>query len=240
MRYFLLLLICTNTMAAVSYEEYRFLETVMQKAFLELRPSEDHFLEVNKPPAPSMKDYWWNIDNVHASYSGYEDEGKRFHHIFLFGGFVRMPDMTLDSLAITACHELGHGIGGAPFKQSGSSMEGQSDYYATKECLKVVYKYIPQKFSIEEMALVIDPAAKELCDNQSDDLNHCYRAMIALESDISFYRYLGEEVSFSQRAQEVATELNDENTFYPSAQCRFDTSINGLLEKERPACWYIK
>lgn len=227
----LLTLLSLNIQASVNFEQFRQLTQAIHMAFEELKPDSSHSLSINQKVG-DLENYWWDLDIVHASYSGVEMDGQHAHNIFLFGGFARLEGMTVDGLAVTACHELGHGIGGAPFKETGKSMEGQADYFATKTCLPVLFKYLEQ--TIENS---YDPYIIEFCKNHND-VNYCKRAMTALESDISFFSYLGEETSFEERSVEIATELNESATYYPSAQCRLDTSMNGVLGLDRPICWF--
>jgi hypothetical protein len=57
-----------------------------------------------------------------------------------YGGLARFPGMTTEGYAAVACHELGHHMGGAPLypSQDWASDEGESDYWATKECMKAL------------------------------------------------------------------------------------------------------
>jgi len=56
-------------------------------------------------------------------------------------GMVNHPEMQTEILDLFMCHELGHLLGGDPKlirpnnRKSWSSVEGQADYYATKECM---------------------------------------------------------------------------------------------------------
>jgi hypothetical protein len=157
------------------------------------------------------------------------------HNIFLFGGFIRLPGMTIDGLALTACHEIAHGIGGSPFKLSGTSSEGQADYYASKVCLPVVFKYLRDK-NIRSQNNHIH----QLCEKSELALDDCLRLMSAIEVDIIFFRHLGTETSISNRSPLQAEVLDRSDTFYPTPQCRLDTMVNGVLGFERPECWYPK
>lgn len=60
-------------------------------------------------------------------------------HIDAFGGLARYPGMTKNAFITVLCHELGHHIGGAPRYSRNTdwaSTEGQSDYFATLQCMK--------------------------------------------------------------------------------------------------------
>ncbi len=60
-----------------------------------------------------------------------------------YGGLARYPGMnTVQAYAAVACHELGHHMGGRPvysgFGNRWASVEGESDYWALKECMREV------------------------------------------------------------------------------------------------------
>jgi len=228
--------------AAVSYEEYLSIKKALYLAYEELKPNNNEVLSINTPIPGLDENYWWDIDMVHASYVRVEAEDslKVTHNIYLMGGFARLEGMTPDGLALTACHEIGHGIGGPPKKKPSayddvaSTSEGQSDYFAAKTCLPVVLKYLEQTREVMENEFV-----SNLCEKQNHyDQMSCMRYFTALESDIYFFSTYAGEVSFEEYSTEVALELNDAVDFYPSAQCRLDTMIHGILKLERPECWY--
>lgn len=226
-KFILLLLLSINVSASVSFEEFVNLKDALYKAFEELNPDSENILTINLT-YNMPENYWWSLDAVHASYTRSDNS----HNIFLFGGFSRLGGMSLDGLAVTACHEIGHGIGNAPFKESGVSMEGQADYYATKTCLPVVFKYLEQTVDTTKSDFNL-----ELC-KQSDDFDYCMRALTALESNIFFFETLGDITYFDTPSTDIAIELDYSPSYYPSAQCRIDTSLNGVLKLERPSCWY--
>lgn len=56
-----------------------------------------------------------------------------------YGGLARYKGMdTVAAYAAVACHEVGHHMGGAPrfTGDDWASVEGEADYWATKECMK--------------------------------------------------------------------------------------------------------
>lgn len=241
----ILIALCLNflstSFAAVNFEELQEVKNAVIKAFENLKTDDSEFLTINEPIPGLADDYWWSIDMVHASYVRVpnEVENTLTHKLYLMGGFVRLDGMTPDGLAVTACHEMGHGIGGDPKKNPsmgmpGNTTEGQADYFATKICLPEVMKYLPV---LRELTL--DPYVIQLCTLQKKyDQNLCLRMMTALESDMAFFDYLGTPVAFDDFATEEALEINKDPSFYPSAQCRLDTMIHGILDLERPKCWY--
>ena len=73
--------------------------------------------------------------------AGIKPEGD-FWVITVGGGLARKPLMTADGIAGVVCHELGHLLGGYPkrVERPWSSVEGQSDYFATAKCLKRYFR----------------------------------------------------------------------------------------------------
>lgn len=222
----------SKSFAQVSFEQFGALKTALHSAFEELKPGPSHKLVINMPVG-ELENYWWGLDIVHASYGGDTIDDIHYHRIFLFGGFARLEGMTLDGLAVTACHEIAHGIGGPPFKESGKTSEGQSDYYSTAVCLPIVFKYL-----IQEIELSQDNYITDLCKRYSDAPRFCMRSLIALESDIAFFATLGDVVDFNSASTNISTQLNQSDSYYPDSQCRLDTMIHGVLQLERPKCWF--
>lgn len=173
--------------------------------------------------------------------------------VVITGGMVSNPVMTIDSLAMILCHELGHLYGGEPYKTrergpggpgipggpggaGAISAEGQADYYGARECLPRVIERI--SFTPEN----IDPAAPGLCAGHAN-AQLCERMMEAVVNNGRVFGVLAESrgrpanvpsLAFSDPA--VARETNTGG--YPSHQCRLDTMRNAILGRERPACWY--
>ena len=235
-------LLSVQAYSAVTRSEFSKLESALHKAFNEINTNANEVLAINPVIENMERDYWWNIDYNHASYVRQGDENKVIHAIYLMGGFARQSFMTLDGLALTACHEIGHGIGGAPKKEATrltpipSSTEGQSDYFATKVCLPVVFKYLKQTKKPR-----FNRSIENLCRRQVRyNLNLCKRMLSAVSVDIAWFRSYGEYVSFDRRSNYIEVELNTAPDYYPEAQCRLDTMVDGVLGKERPECWFPK
>lgn len=74
----------------------------------------------------------WQNDEINAQ--AWQMAG--FCFVEIFGGLARYPNMGKRTLQIVICHELGHHIGGRPFYTGTNlSVEGQSDYFATYQCM---------------------------------------------------------------------------------------------------------
>jgi hypothetical protein len=201
-------------------------------------------LYINRPPSPQVPNYWWDLDYTHASYSTYTrpETGIREHNIFLFGGYARIPGMTQDTVIATLCHELGHGIGGEPLKQKKDlepiSTEGQSDFYAYRFCLERMFKRIPPQAPVVAVSSYVERLCR-LQSASSESLEFCYRGFQTLEIErMLFKQSQNVETAYDTPDLSVVSEVNHSETYYPSAQCRIDTMIAGLLKQERPRCWW--
>lgn len=231
--------------AAVSFEEYLTVKSALEKAFHVINKNEEDSFSVNEKVEGVDENYWWDIPLVHASYVRKASESSSaIHNIYLMGGFARLDYMTLDSLALTGCHEMGHGIGGAPKKELSiysdysSSMEGQADYFATNICLPIVLGFLETERTVgyteEELGFI-----SKLCLRQKHHSEkNCIRYFKALRANIEYFEFNGEHSSYSGVAQEIALSLNYSPNYYPTAQCRINTMIHGILKMQRPQCWF--
>lgn len=234
-------LLAPQVHADVTLEEFERLKVAVHQAFLELRPDSSHVLQINPVPNGLEENYWWNLDMIHASYVQIQNDppGATTHNIYLFGGFARLSGMTIDGLAVTACHEIGHGLGGAPKKDPsygmpGNTTEGQSDYYATAVCLPVALKYLEAQTPPSE-----DPYLRLICDRQTrHPKDFCLRLFTAVENDLVFFNEVGQYPSFTDYSTHVQLELDTAPTYYPDPQCRLDTMVHGLLGLKQPECWF--
>lgn len=174
--------------------------------------------------------------------------------VFMFGGLARHDAVTLDALALIACHELGHHLGGSPRidnNKEWASVEGQSDYFSTAKCLRKLWKGKANKVSNE------DPKARSACAkfwSNAADQDLCVRIAMAGESAAEMGRQLeggsGPVASIdTPDPKRVSTVFED----HPAYQCRLDTYVRGALctenednlasacaqpEQSRPACWF--
>lgn len=239
-----LLLPSSLAFAQVSLTEFRQISEAFQQEWNADLSAQKSELFINRAPSPQFPNYWWDLDYTHASYSTYTrpESGIREHNLFLFGGYARIPGMTPDLVMATLCHELGHGIGGAPLKKKKDpepiSAEGQSDYFAYRFCLERMFKRVPAKAPV----VAVSSYVEILCRSQSRDsasLEFCYRGFQTLEVErMVFKKSPNGETSYETPDTSVVSEVNDSETYYPSAQCRIDTMMAGLLKQERPRCWW--
>ncbi|XYI00752.1 hypothetical protein ACMHYB_13730 [Sorangium sp. So ce1128] len=157
------------------------------------------------------------------------------------------PALTPDVVAFVACHEIGHALGGFPFKRTPaqqeqvaglatgqfgtvSSAESQADYFATKECL-------PRLWSTEHEANArfretVTEYAKTRCDAAWDDVeeqNLCYRLAAVAEDFGRWARSGGDSRPVPELSTPDTTEVTVTRDEYPSLQCRVDTAFQGAL-----------
>lgn len=242
--YLVLFLLATSfTHAGVNYNEYVEVKQALHFTYHNLDQS-DVELSINTLTETMEENYWWFLNVSHASYVYSESGATKTHNIYLMGGLAREPYMTPDGLALIGCHELGHGIAGEPFKDTSGvgggiiSTEGQSDFFATKECLSIVLDYLPNFRVIENKTIYIS-----LCEKQNHfHTSKCIRILTALESEMHLFNSQlkedDEKVSFKKYSTHIQKTLNLSPYYYPDSQCRLDTMINGVLGLRRPECWY--
>ncbi|MCF2910466.1 hypothetical protein L1285_19330 [Pseudoalteromonas sp. DL2-H2.2] len=149
--------------------------------------------------------------------------------VSMFGGLARAPEVTEDGFALVVCHELGHHLGGFPFKGTRwASSEGQSDYFASHACAKQIWAdedNTPYRYTV-------NATAKAKCDatyGNFYDQNLCYRTAMAgysLASLLAAGR--GQTVSFDDRDTSVVSQTYEA---HPQPQCRLDTYVEGALCK---------
>lgn len=231
--------------AAISKAEFDELSQIFLDEFKDELSLRKERLLINNPPNKEMANFWWELNEVHASYSSYkEDNGLKTHLIFLFGGYARLSYMTIEGVAMTLCHELGHGIGGTPYKDSTMtglvSVEGQADYFAARFCIKRILKKLNfKKIDFDESSYVWKNCHATFTDQ--NDIKLCFRAFQILEVEKKFLENSDKEfgeISIETPETSMVDKVNTDSYFYPNIQCRLDSMVNGILNKERPRCWW--
>ncbi|MBX3039122.1 MAG: hypothetical protein KF789_00270 [Bdellovibrionaceae bacterium] len=172
----------------------------------------------------------WNDSTVNAV--AYQS-GKTWN-IEMYGGLARRPEVTPDGFALVVCHELGHHFGGYVFygDNNWASTEGQSDYWATNVCAKVVWgNEFRQNESFRRIRNV-PPSVQQACGNafpsNTNQQGWCVRAAAGGHSLASLLAALGREKQ-PQFETPDTTVVTRTNTQHPRAQCRLDTYFAGSL-----------
>lgn len=211
---------------------------------------------INKPPTPDMPTFWWNRTEARASYGSYIDKetGYREHYIFFFSGFASLPGMTVDAAVLTICHELGHGLAGAPYKdkfpgEADISVEALADEFAVKSCFPRMAKRIQAPSIISNHPALVRTQEGETfirneCARHFSDLSrqfYCLRVFNALEFERLYYRTspdILEDTAFERKDPSRVSAVITKADYYPHSQCRIDTMLAGLFNEPRPACWW--
>ena len=178
----------------------------------------------------------WDNNTVNASAARDLSRGTDWF-ISMYGGLARHPQMTEDAFLVVVCHELGHHLGGYPKKTQAfqvdrkwSSVEGQSDYFASLKCLKKVFEKEDNEAALANKA--IPKEVSEQCGisypNQNEKLI-CIRSAIAGFEISKFLEVLTETkkpVSFSTPDKKKVFKIGKDHN---GAQCRLDTFFQGSL-----------
>jgi hypothetical protein len=153
---------------------------------------------------------------------------------------IERDQVTLDVLATFVCHEVGHLVAGYPFKRddnehdqgSGVAAEGQSDYYAAKDCLPRLWAAEPADNAIA--ASLLGESERARCAAAYPD-----EASRALCGRILFTGLVTSWI-FKEGMEEMNTpypsfdtpdrsEVSEKKGGYASSQCRLDTLVAGAL-----------
>ncbi len=170
----------------------------------------------------------WDDPTVNASA---EQRGSNWI-INMYGGLARHETITQDGMALVACHELGHHIGGAP-KYDGmdwASNEGESDYFANAKCLHRVFAS-PGTASFTRMATDNEVAATACAKSYAkpDDQKVCLRSAMAGYSVTSLFRALRREDKIPHFDTPDSAVVSETYDGHPGTQCRLDTYFQGSL-----------
>lgn len=159
-----------------------------------------------------------------------------------------------DVFDLILCHELGHLAGGEPREilrtskgsKPGFSFEGQSDYFATKDCLPNLWQdEFLKDFKFEELPLEVITACGKFASESRRQI--CLRSNVAAfwwaTNDLIRYErtdqiVVGRKLSFL--TPEEARRLPDSLSAHPNSQCRLDTFYAGSVQQNRPACWFVE
>lgn len=172
----------------------------------------------------------WKDGTVNA----YASQSGKTWTVAMFGGLARRPEVTLDGFSLVICHEIGHHLGGYVFKGSSwAASEGQSDYFATQTCAKMLWgnqqninRTYARRFANEVPATV-----KSSCDSVWKDENArgwCYRTAMGGQSLANLLAALGSsKMPNFDTPDQTVVKKSDPN--HPQAQCRLDTYFQGAL-----------
>jgi hypothetical protein len=199
----------------------------------------------------------WNDETVNA----YADQDGTNWNVNFFGGLAKHPFMTREGFAMVACHEIGHHIAGYPFYAGQwASNEGNSDFYATAACAKMIFdENSPLVYQWDLMKKKPKPTPTPAPGG------NCSTSVckIAMDAGLSLGKVLAELNGEAEPSYETPdkTKVKKTSDAHPKAQCRVDTyKIGAYCTKtwnnvkipknlaemsanscpERPSCWYAK
>jgi hypothetical protein len=149
--------------------------------------------------------------------------------ISFYDGILRLPFATNDVITLIACHEIGHHIGGFPFKENGwAAAEGQADYFSTHACAPKLW--IDQK---EKNAAFRTKVSSQLAVKCNESFSEewrrdiCYRSAVAMESMVLYEGYGTKKppaLALKEKTTVPTTLL-----MHPSPQCRIDTQMAAIF-----------
>lgn len=193
----------------------------------------------------------WDDPTVNA----YASRSGKTYNVAMFGGLARHKEVTPDGFALVVCHELGHHIGGAPrYSGNWASAEGQSDYWATKNCAKKIFakhnnvkivnkriakaKHLSQFYPKHLTTRIMDEYVTGKCEAaykhlSADAVTLCIRSAMGGKSLAFLLADLRKspKPKFDTPDEGVVRRTNPR---HPAAQCRLDTYFQGALCNVNP------
>lgn len=172
----------------------------------------------------------WTDSTVNAFAS---QSGKNWK-VAMFGGLARRPEVTEDGFALVVCHELGHHFGGYSFygKADWASAEGESDFFATNVCAKMIWGNQVQTntrfLRLKNIPQSVTQACAASWPNNQNAQGWCVRAAAGGFSLASLLAALGGQgvPNFDTPDKTVVAKTNVQ---HPKGQCRLDTYFAGAL-----------
>ena len=173
----------------------------------------------------------WTDENVNA-YAHQQTPGV--DTIVMFGGLARHIETTEDAMALVACHELGHHLGGAPKKagvqQMWASNEGQADYWGSMKCLRHYFEQDDNVTIVSKMTIPANVLSNcQLVYKNANEIALCERSAMAGLATAKLLNAIMQgktPVSFVTPDTSVVAQTNDQ---HPHAQCRLDTYFQASL-----------
>lgn len=183
----------------------------------------------------------WEDATVNASAARDLSRGTDWF-VTMYGGLARHSYMTEDAFAVVVCHELGHHLGGFPKKTQAfqvdrkwSSVEGQSDYFATLKCLKKIFEGQDNETVVADKTIPL--IVKMECEKSFSDKEEqfiCQRSAVAGLEVSRFIAVLTQsktEVDFSTPDKKKVLMIEKDHN---KPQCRLDTFFQGSLCDKNP------
>ncbi len=168
-----------------------------------------------------------------ATVNAYAQRSGSSWMVNMFGGLARHETITEDGMSLVVCHEIGHHIGGAPTKVSGSSWasnEGQADYFSNLKCLRRTFlndDNIAIVAAMDVPAALTNACAKAW--TSVEDKAICVRGGMAGDSVARLFASLRSQANAAKFDTPDASAVSNTNDNHPATQCRLDTYFQGSL-----------
>lgn len=153
--------------------------------------------------------------------------------INMYGGLARRDEVLPESFALVLCHELGHAYGGTPYiaPQTQMSAEGQSDYYSTNVCFERIYTRVP---ALRTTHASYEDAVENLC----EDNRRCRNGLAGAKGLGDLLAVLSRDPKPDFETPDTTVVTETELSYPATTQCRLDSYVAGMLNQDRPRCWY--
>lgn len=161
--------------------------------------------------------------------------------IIVNAGLIDHRHTTNGVLQMILCHEIGHHIGGQPYKSGQNdwvSVEGQADYFATTSCLKKLFKRFPKEAprTLDFSRTVAEQMREHCKKSRGNKLESqlCEKIIMISKQTTDFLYKIG-HTRRGPRGVRAKYENFDETIVqvtmeqHPNRQCRLDTFIAGAL-----------
>lgn len=181
----------------------------------------------------------------------------------MYGGMARQRKMTVDTMMMIACHEIGHHVGGFP-RSAWASGEGQADYYGGLKCLRKVWANEDNIAVVSKMSVPSSVNQKCLAQfTRESDAALCKRIAMAGQSLTILLADLHREgaPNFETPSKTVVSSIElglnplqcRLDTIYAASICNVDPDLEvsdtdphqGVCSRKlgtslgaRPLCWY--
>lgn len=241
-------------------EKYLFLQKRINEVFEPIFKKESLKIEIKSDfNEDFVAQSIWKVDaglltayNIRIAYAGFDslDSGD----VYFKGSMLGVKSMTLDAFTLIVCHEIGHILGGKPYSNrkkmfiKRTSSEGQSDYYSTSECTRLLWKDEMKEAQTPVAHVGISKKIWNQCEQQFQDINEqkiCKRSLNAIY-ELSQFSWVTQSgpvtLDFISNEQVKSTILT-----HTPFQCRMETLMAGALYNPkvnskkvglRPGCWF--
>ena len=160
------------------------------------------------------------------------------YEVAVMGGNLDKKYMTMDSLRLLICHEIGHFLGGAPKRihldpaedQLWNTVEGQADYYASLKCMRRILQKHDNKSFLNSANLSehMVRSCKSVHSNDADQ-EICLRTAVAAQKLVGFFAAV-KKYTQPLEFDTPDTKVVDKTRYdHPDLQCRLDTFWAGTL-----------